>query len=92
MYKKGKRNMITTIVVIDKKGFAEHYDVECQILVPNVLRVFREHCTSDTKLMAMVCSDSHYMFECRPLTNVYWQLTVSSNRNCHQTPVCKFKM
>lgn len=83
--------MINTVVVIDKKGFAEHYDVECQILVPDVLRVFREHCTKDTNLMAMVCYNDH-MFECRPLTQGYWELTVSTRRNCHKTLVCKFKM
>lgn len=83
---------MNTVIVIDKKGFAEHYDVECQILVPDVLRVFRKYCTSNVKLMAMVCENSQYMFECRPLTNGCWQLTVSSSRNCHQTPVCKFKM
>ena len=84
--------MITTVVVIDKKGFAEHYHVECRILVPVVLRVFKEYYTSNVKLMAMVCSDSHYMFESKPLTNGYWELTVSSCRNCHKTHVCKFKM
>ena len=83
--------MITTVVVIDKKGFAEHYDVECRILVPDVLRVFKEHCTNDTKLMAMVCPNN-YMFESRPLTNGYWELTVSTRYNCHGTRVCKFKM
>lgn len=83
--------MINTVVVIDKKGFAEHYDVECQVLVPDVLRVFREYCTKDTNLMAMVCRNNH-AFECRPLTNGYWQLTVSTHRTCHETPVCKFKM
>ena len=84
--------MNTTVVVIDKKGFAEHYDVECRILVPDIVRVFKEYYTSNVNLMAMVCSDSHYMFESRPLTNGYWELTVSSCRNCHQTHVCKFKM
>ena len=83
--------MNTTVVVIDKKGFAEHYDVECQILVPDVLRAFREHCTNDTKLMCMVF-DNDYMFECRPLTNGYWELTVSTRHNIHGTRVCKFKM
>ena len=85
--------MISTVVVIDKKGFAEHYDVECRILVPDVLRVFREHYMSDVKLMSMVCNNSGwYMFECRPLTNGYWQLIVSTRYNNHGTPVCKFKM
>ena len=85
--------MITTVVVIDKKGFAEHYHDECRILVPDILRVFREHCTKDTKLMSMVCHNSGwYDFECRPLANGYWELTVSTRRTCFKTPVCKFKM
>ena len=83
--------MTNTVVVIDKKGFAEHYDVECQILVPDVLRAFRKYYTNDTKLMAMVCHND-YMFECRPLTNGIWELTVSTRYNCHDTHVCKFKM
>ena len=83
--------MNATVVVIDKKGFAEHYDVECRILVPDVLRAFREHYTSDTKLMAMVC-ENDYMFECKPLTAGYWELTVSTRYNCHGTHVCNFKM
>ena len=84
--------MNTVVVVVDKKGFAEHYDVECQMLVPDVLRVFREHCTSDTKLMTIVSDNSWHLFECRPLTNGYWELTVSTRYNPHNTPVCKFKM
>ena len=83
--------MINTVVVIDKKGFAEHYDVECQILVPDVLRVFRKYYTNDTKLMSMVC-DNSYMFECKSLTAGYWELKVSTRRTCFKTPVCKFKM
>ena len=82
---------MNTVVVIDKKGFAEHYHVECQILVPNVLRAFREHYTNDTELMSMVC-ENNYMFECKPLTAGYWELTVSTRRTCFQTLVCKFKM
>ena len=84
--------MITTVVVIDKKGFTEHYDVECRILVPDVLRVFREHYTSNVKMITIVSDNSWHLFECKPLTNGYWELTVSTRRNCHQTPVCKFKM
>ena len=84
--------MITTVVVIDKKGFAEHYHVECQIIVPDVLRVFRKYCTNDTKLMSMVCNDSWHLFECRPVTNGIWELTVSTRYNPHGTHVCNFKM
>ena len=83
--------MNATVVVIDKKGFAEHYHVECQILVPDVLRAFREHYTSDTKLMSMVSNDSK-MFECRPLVNGFWELTVSTHRTCRKAHVRNFKM
>ena len=82
---------MTTVVVIDKKGFAEHYDVECRILVPDILRAFREHYTSDTNLMSMVCDNSN-LFECKPLANDYWELTVSTRYNNRHTHVCKFKM
>ena len=85
--------MKTTVVVVDKKGFAEHYDVECQILVPDILRAFREHYTNDTELMGMVCHNSGwYGFECRQLMNGFWELTVSTRYNCHDTHVCNFKM
>lgn len=83
--------MTNTIVVIDKKNFAEHYDVECRILVPDVLRVFRKYCTKDTKLMAMVCANDH-MFECKLMENGYWELTVSTHRTCHKAHVRNFKM
>ena len=84
--------MKTTVVITDKKGFAEHYDVECQILVSDVLRVFREHYTNDVKLMTMVCDNSWHLFECRPLTNGCWELTVSTRYNPHGSHVCNFKM
>lgn len=83
---------MNTVVVIDKKGFAEHYDVECQNLVTDVLRVFRKYYTSNVKMMTIVSDNSWHLFECKPLTNGYWELTVSTRYNCHQTHVCNFKM